>query len=161
MPDEDNDHCDAPKDGSRAPDWMPELDYWVADDASHPEIPFPENWEVCGVPDYEPFQTAAGQKRHGRKYMGWPMYSVADPVSAIDIVCSILEQMNPEAMDAWYALPDRFLRVSCGDSEMDAADLDSRGFSIPAEIIRRVRHLRLRVQVTFHPHAKVRFENGY
>lgn len=75
--------------------------------------------------------------------------------------CSVLEQMSPTALEQWYALPDRFLHMAAGDVDMDASKLESVGFVIPGDMIRRIRRLRLRVQVTFHPHAAVKVSSGF
>ncbi len=93
--------------------------------------------------------------------MAWPMYDIDDPVLAIETICSVLEKMSPTALEHWFALPDRFLRVSAGDTEMDHSKLNATGFLISSDAIRRIRHLRLRLQVTFCPNARVRVESGY
>ena len=41
-------------DNVRGPDRMPELDRCVAYNKPNPDIPWPDDWEVCGVPDFEP-----------------------------------------------------------------------------------------------------------
>ena len=72
------------------PDLGPELDYWVPDGEPDPDIPWPDNFEVCGVPAYEPF-ALRDPKRHGRTVMVWAMFSGNDPVRSIEVVCSVLE----------------------------------------------------------------------
>jgi hypothetical protein len=111
----------------RPPDWGPGLDFWVPDGERAPDIPWPHDFEVCGVPDYDPSPLAREPKRHGTTYMAWPMYSVGDPVRALDIFCSVLERMSPAALEQWYVLPDRFLHVACGDIEMEEGNLDQIG----------------------------------
>ena len=145
----------------RPPDWGPGLDYWVPDGEPDPDIPWPDNFEVCGVPDYDPSVFARDPKRHGTHTIALPMFRVDDPVRAIDVFCSVLEQMSPTALEHWYALSDRFLHITAADVDMDASNLESAGFMIPGEVIRRIRKLRLRVQITLHPHAKVTVSGGF
>jgi hypothetical protein len=38
---------------------------------------------------------------------------------------------------------------------MDAADMNTRGFEIPGPVLQRVRHLRIRLMIGFHPAADV------
>jgi hypothetical protein len=152
---------DAPDRPARPPDWGPELDFWVPDDGSDPDIPWPANFEVCGVPAYDPWPLDREPKRHGRTYMAWPMYNIDDPVRGIEAFCRVLEQMSPAALEHWYSLPDRVLSISAGDREMDFSDLDATGFLLPPALIRRVRHLRLRIQVTLCPKAAVRLLSRY
>jgi hypothetical protein len=38
---------------------------------------------------------------------------------------------------------------------MDAADMNARGFQIPGPLLQRVRRLRLRLMIGFHPAADV------
>ena len=143
------------------PDWGPGLDYWVADGEMDPDIPWPENFEVCGVPDYDPSPLAQDPKRHGTSMMAWPMYDVTDPVKAIEIFCSVLEGMSAEALQHWYALPDRFLHIAAGDRSMDNSQLDTFGLQIPPELVRRIRQLRIRLQITLHPASKIVVSSGY
>lgn len=75
--------------------------------------------------------------------------------------CSVLERMSPTALEHWFALSDRFLHITAGDSGMDASELESIGFVIPGDMIRRMRQLRLRVQVTLHPQAQVIVSGGF
>ena len=152
---------ESPAEYVRPPDWGPGLDYWVPDGEPDPDIPWPDNFEVCGVPDYCPSALPHDPKRHGRHLMVWPMFDIDDPVRAIEVVCSVLEQMSPAELEHWYALPDRFLHITAGDVDMDASKLESIGFVIPGDAIRRIRQLRLRVQVTFHPNARVRVSSGF
>jgi hypothetical protein len=143
------------------PNWMFEIDYWVADGDPDPDVPWPDDWEVCGMPDFEPLSMSAKDRRHGSKCLAWPMYAVQDPVASLDSVCSFLEQMTPAALAIWLSLPDRYLRMSCTDTEMDAAEMNTRGFFFPPNLIQRIRRLRLRLSVGFHPQAKIRWEIAY
>lgn len=136
------------------------MDYWVADGEVDPDIPWPENFEVCGVPDYDPSPLAKEPKTHGTTVMAWPMYDVRDPAGAVELFCSILEAMSQEAREHWDALPDRFLHIAGGDRTMDHSELDSVGLQIPPELVRRVRHLRIRLQITLHPASKVVVSSG-
>jgi len=82
------------------------------------------------------------------------MYNVSDPVAELDRICSILERMPPAELDKWLALQDRQLSFNCSDPEMDAADMDNRGFAIPGPLLQRVRRLRIRLMIGFHPAAE-------
>lgn len=144
----------------RPPDWGPGLDYWVPDGEPDPDIPWPENFEVCGVPDYVPELFGKEPKRPCIHVMAWPMFDINDPVRAIDVFCLVLEQMSPAAREHWYALPERFLHIAAADLDMDASRLDSDGFVIPGDMIRRIRQLRIRLQVTLHPHSQVKVSSG-
>jgi hypothetical protein len=110
---------------------------------------------------YDPWPLDREPKWHGRTYMAWPMYNIDDPVRGIEAFCRVLEQMSPAALEHWYSLPDRVLSISAGDREMDFSDLDATGFLLPPALIRRVRHLRLRIQVTLCPKAAVRLLSRY
>ena len=145
------------------PDWGPELDFWVPDGEPNIEIPWPDDFEVCGVPDYEPAALVKPNepKRHGRTYMAWPMYAIDDSTLAIETFCSVLERMSPAAFERWCALPDRFLRVSAGDTEMDWSNIGHTGLSIPGPTILRIRRLMLRLQITLCPNASVRILSGF
>ena len=100
------------------PDWGAGLDYWVPDGDPDPDIPWPDNFEVCGVPAYDPLPLAREPKRHGTHIMAWPMFDIDDPVRSIGVFCSVLERMGSGALEHWYALPDRFLHIVAGDVEM-------------------------------------------
>ncbi|HEY7336070.1 MAG TPA: hypothetical protein VH639_14370 [Bryobacteraceae bacterium] len=63
--------------------------------------------------------------------------------------------MPPEELDKWLALQDRHLSFNCSDPEMDAAEMDTRGFAIPGALLQRVRRLRIRLMIGFHPAAEV------
>ena len=89
------------------------------------------------------------------------MYRVSDPAVELTAVCQFLENMNPEVLAIWLSLQDRYLSMSCCDTEMDVAELDTRGFLIPPDLIRRIRRLRVRLQVSFHPQAVTRIIGGY
>lgn len=143
------------------PDWSFHMAYWVPDGDPEPDVPFPKDWEVCGVPDFDPLAFRPEYKRHGQTTLAWTMYDVVDPLSELDAVCQFLDGMSADAMVIWLSLQDRHLSMSCGDTEMDAAEMDTRGFHIPPELIRRIRRLRLRLQVSFHPHAATRIIGGY
>ena len=146
---------------TRLPDWSFHMAYWVADGDPEPNVPFPKDWEVCGVPDFDPLAFRPEYNRHGETTLAWTMYDVGDPLSELDAVCRFLEGMSPDAMAIWLSLRDRYLSMSCGDNEMNAAELDTRGFVIPPELIRRIRRLLLRLQVSFHPQAATRIIGGY
>ena len=79
----------------------------------------------------------------------------------LDAVCRFLEQMTAEAMAIWLSMQDRYLSVSCGDIEMDAAELSTRGFFIAPELMQRLRRLKIRLRVSFHPHAGTRMNIDY
>lgn len=80
------------------PDWGPGLEFWVPDEGPDPEIPWPDNFEVCSVPNPEPGVLEQGIRREGQTYMAWPMFSVADPAKSINVFCAILEKMSPTAL---------------------------------------------------------------
>jgi hypothetical protein len=141
--------------------WGFAMGHWIADGDPEPEIPFPEDWEVCGTPDFDPLELRLEYKRHGQTTWACPMYDVGDPLSELDAVCEFLEKMTADAMVIWLSLQDRYLSMACGDTEMDAAEMDTRGFHIPPELIRRTRRLRLRLRITFHPHATIRSDIDY
>lgn len=67
-------HVPAPH--SISPDWGPELDFWVPDDGSGPDICWPKDFEVCSAPEYEPASFARGPKRRGSAHMARPMYGI-------------------------------------------------------------------------------------
>lgn len=142
-------------------DWMPEITYWVEDGQPDPNVDWPEEWEVCGVPDRNPLGTEGEDVRYGRTTLAWPMYYVLDPVEELGRICSFLERMPPAELEKWLALQDRQLKFSCGDPEMDAADIDARGFQIPGPLIQRIRHLRIQLTIGFHPAAEVIYSGFY
>ena len=142
-------------------DWMFEISFWVADGASEPNVPWPDNWEVCAVPAFDPFTLTEQPKRSGQTWMAWPMYAVSDPVPELDAVCSFLERMSEDALQDWLSIPDRHLSLSCADLEMDFAQMNTNGFALPAALIRRIRHLRLRLEISFHPNAQTRWSFSY
>lgn len=84
-----------------------------------------------------------------------PMYRVSDPVEELQRICSFLERMPEEELQKWLALQDRQLTFSCSDPEMNAADMDARGFGIPGPLLQRLRRLRIRLMIGFHPAADV------
>jgi hypothetical protein len=143
------------------PDWSFHMAYWVPDGDPEPEVPFPKDWDVCGVPDYDPLAFRPEYKRHGETTLAWPMYRVSDPAAELAAVCQFLEGMAPEATAAWFSLQDRYMSMSCGDTEMDAAEVNTRGFFISPDLIRRIRQLRLRLQVSFHSQAATRIIVDY
>lgn len=55
------------------------------------------------------------------------MCDIDGPVRALDVFCSVLEQMSPTVLEQWYALPDRFLHLGVGDVDIDTSKLESRG----------------------------------
>jgi hypothetical protein len=141
--------------------WMFEMGHCVADGDPEPDVPWPSDWEVCGIPSFDPFLTSNKPKRRGTTCLAWPMYHVADPFLSLAAACLFLEQMTPAALEAWLSLPDRFLSMSCSNTEMDLAQMNTTGFSIPPELIVRIRRLGLRLRVSFHPHTKVRWDGSY
>lgn len=58
-------------------------------------------------------------------------------------------------LQKWLSLPDRQLTFNCSDPEMDAANMNTAGFYIPGPVLQRVRRLRIRVMIGFHPAADV------
>jgi hypothetical protein len=44
--------------------WGFAMGYWIADGDPEPEVPFPKDWEVCGVPDFDPLAFRPEYKRH-------------------------------------------------------------------------------------------------
>ena len=136
-------------------DWGPHLSYWVENGKPDPDVDWPENWEVCGVPDRNPLVIRDEDKQEGQTTLAWAMYHVSDPVEEIELICSFLERMPETEFQKWLALPDRQLSFNCSDSEMDAADMNARGFAIPGALLQRVRRLRLRLMIGFHPGAEV------
>jgi hypothetical protein len=84
-----------------------------------------------------------------------PMYHVLHPVEELDRICSFLEWMPQAEFEKWQALQDRQLKFSCSDAEMDAADMNSLGFQIPGPLIERLRRLRIRLMIGFHPGTEV------
>jgi hypothetical protein len=84
------------------------------------------------------------------------MYNVSSLVEEeLQRICSLLERMPPSELEKWLALEDRQLTFSCSDPEMDAADMNSRGFEVPGPALRQVRHLRIRLMIRFHPGSDV------
>jgi hypothetical protein len=135
--------------------------FWVEDGTPDPDVPWPKDWEVCGVPDRNPLALGDEDKRDGITTLAWPMYHVHDPVAELDHICSFLERMPEEELQNWVALQDRQLKFSCGEPEMDAADIDAHGFQIPGPLVQRVRHLRIQLTIGFHPHAEVIYGGSY
>jgi len=146
---------------ARLANWGFRLRYWIADGDPEPEVPFPEDWEVCGAPDFDPLALRPENKRHGQTTWAWPMYEVGDPLSELSAICRSLETMTPKAMVTWLSLQDRYLLIDCGDAEMDAAEMDTRGFFIPPDLIQRLRRPKIRLRVSFHPHAGTRVDIDY
>jgi hypothetical protein len=142
-------------------DWGFEIGFWIAEGDPEPDIPFPSDWEVCGWPDLDPLALRRENRRRGNTTLAWPMYHVVEPMAELNAVCQFLEQMAPMALDIWLALQDRFLSISCGDTEMDATNMDTLGFFISPELIQRIRSLRLRLRVSFHPRATIRMDVDY
>jgi len=136
-------------------DWGPHLSYWVEDGKPDPDVDWPEDWEVCGVPDRNRWAIRDEDKRDGRTTLAWAMYNVPDLVEELQRICSFLERMPPSELEKWLALQDRQLTFNCADPEMDAADMNTRGFEIPGALVQRVRRLRLRLMIGFHPAADV------
>ncbi|HLH03078.1 MAG TPA: hypothetical protein VKX25_09930 [Bryobacteraceae bacterium] len=132
----------------------------MPDGESDPDIPWPDNFEVCGVPDLEPSCFAQQTRRPATRMMAWPMYEIPDPVEGMELFCSILEDMSAEAMQQWFALPDRFFHIAAGDVDMDASEVDTKGLTIPGAVITRLRRLRVRTQITLHPHSRVKVWNS-
>ena len=64
-------------------DWSPHLAYWVEDGKANPEVDWPEDWEVCGVPDRNPLAFRDEDKRHGHTTLAWAMYNVPDLVEEL------------------------------------------------------------------------------
>jgi hypothetical protein len=136
-------------------DWSPHLSYWVEDGKPDPDVDWPENWEVCGVPDRNPLAIRDEDKRYGQTTLAWAMYNVPDLVDELQRICSFLEKMPESELEKWLALQDRQLTFSCSDPEMEAADMNTRGFAIPGALIQRVRRHRIRLMIGFHPGADV------
>lgn len=136
-------------------DFGTELSYWVEDGKPDPVVDWPDNWEVCGVPYPNPFAVREEDKREGRTTLAWPMYCVPDLVAELERICAFLERMPEVEMEKWLGLQDRSLTFSCRDREMDAAEMDAKGFTIPGAALRRARRLRIRLTVGFHPSAAV------
>ena len=63
--------------------WGFAMGYWIADGDPEPEVPFPKDWEVCGVPDFDPLAFRPEYKRHRRTTLAEPMYDVVDPLSEL------------------------------------------------------------------------------
>jgi hypothetical protein len=142
-------------------DWGPHLVYWVEDDKSDPDIDWPKNWEVCRYPNRNPLALRDEDKRPGNVTLAMPMYHVLDMIEELQHICSFLERMPQCELEKWLALQDRQLTFSCSDPEMDAADVNSRGFEIPGPVLLRVRSLRLRLMIGFHPAAEVVWNSIY
>jgi len=137
-------------------DWHPSLVYWVEDGKPGPDVDWPKNWEVCGWPDFDPLDFLNRDKRrHGNTCYAEPMYAVPDLVHELEHICSFLEQMPDVEREKWLALQDRQLTFSCRDPEIEPAEMDREGFYIPGPLLRRVRKLRLRLMIGFHPASKV------
>src|ERR1700722_10165185 len=105
-------------------DWSPQVSFWVEDGKPDPNIPWPEDWEVCGVPGRNPIAIRDEEKRDGTTTLAWPMYHVPDLTGELDRICSLLEQMREAELEHWLALPDRQVSFGCSDPEMDAADMN-------------------------------------
>jgi hypothetical protein len=118
-------------------------------------VDWPKDWEVCGVPNRNPFAIKDEDKRPGNITLAMPMYRVLDMVEELQHVCSFLERMPESELEKWLALQDRYVTFSAADPEMDATDVNSRGFAIPGAVLVRVRRLRLRLMVGFHPATDV------
>jgi hypothetical protein len=142
-------------------DWGPHLSYWVEDSKPDPLVDWPDDWEVCGVPNLDPLANRDEHRRHGNTTLAWAMYNVADVVGELQRICSFLEQMPPSELEKWLALQDRLLTFCAADQEMDAADMNIRGFEIPGPFIQRVRNLRLRLMIGIHPTTDVKFGFSY
>ena len=71
------------------PNWMFEMGYWVADGDPEPDVPWPSDWEVCGIPSFDPFLTSNKPKRRGTTCLAWPMYHVADPFLSLAAACFV------------------------------------------------------------------------
>lgn len=142
-------------------DWMPRITFWVEDGQRDPNVDWPENWDVCGWPDRNPMTTESEDRRHGNTTLAMPMYHVHDPLAELDRICSFLERTAQTELEKWPALQDRQLQISCGEPEMDAADVDARGFKIPGTLIQRIRNLRIQLTIGFHPAAEVIFGGIY
>jgi hypothetical protein len=136
-------------------DWGPHIAYWVEDGKPDPDVDWPEDWEVCGVPDRNPLAGPVEEQQHGQTTLAWAKYRVPDAIIELDRICSFLERMPPEELEKWLALQDRQLSFSCGDPEMDAADMNTRGFAIPGPLLQRVRRLHIRLMIGFHPAAEM------
>jgi hypothetical protein len=136
-------------------DWHPQFVYWVEDGKPDPDVDWPENWEVCGYPHQNPLAYQDKDKRPGKTCLAMPMYRVNEPVDELQRICSFLERMPEEELQKWLALQDRQLTLSCSDPEMDAANMDTVGFNIPGPVLQRVRRLRIRLMIGFHPDADV------
>jgi hypothetical protein len=139
----------------------PKSPYWVEGGQPDPHVDWPENWKVCGWPDRNPMTTEGEERRHGNTTLAMPMYNVLQPVEELDRICSFLERMPQPELEKWLALQDRQLQISCGEPEMDAADVDARGFQIPGPLIQRIRHLRIQLTIGFHPAAEVIYSGSY
>jgi hypothetical protein len=146
---------------ARPPNWGFEIGFWIPDGDPKLEVPFPDDWDVCGWPDFDPLAFRPEGRRHGQTTWAIPMYDVVDPMAELDFVCGFLEQMAPATLSIWLSLQDRYLSMNCGDTEMDEANMDAQGFFISPELIQRVRRLRLRLRVSFHPRAKIRSDVNY
>jgi hypothetical protein len=142
-------------------DWSPEINFWVEDGKPDPDIPWPDDWEVCGVPDRNPVAIREEDKRDGTTTLAWPMYPGPDLCHELDRICSLLEQISEAGLERWLALPDRHVSFGCSDAEMDAADMDTSGFQIPGPLLQRVRRLRIRLMIGFHPGAAIRYNVRY
>ena len=137
-------------------DWGPSLVYWVEDGKPDPDVDWPDNWEVCQWPDSDPLEFVnRDQRRHGKTLLAMPMYSVSDPIYELEHICSFLERMSTVEREEWMALQDRQLTFSCSDSEIEAAEMESKGFHIPGPVLHRICALRLRLMIGFHPASKV------
>lgn len=142
-------------------DWMPHLSYWVEDGKPDPKVNWPENWEVCGWPDRNPIATEGEDRTYGYTTLAMPMYNVLQPIEELDRICAFLERMPQAELEKWLALQDRQLKFSCGEPEMDAADIDACGFQIPGPLIQRIRNLRIQLNIGFHPYAEVIYSGIY
>jgi hypothetical protein len=136
-------------------DWGIELVYWVEEGKPDPDVDWPKNWEVCGYPQSNPLAIREEDKRPGNVCLAMPMYNVLDPVEELDRICSFLERMPQAELENWNALQDRQLSFGCSDPEMDAADMNKNSFQIPGPLLQRVRRLRIRLMIGFHPAADV------
>jgi hypothetical protein len=70
---------------------MFEIGYWVAEGEPGPDIPWPTDWEVCGVPSLDPVSLSPNPKREGANTLAWPMYNISDPMRSLADGCTFLD----------------------------------------------------------------------
>ena len=143
------------------PNWGFEIAFFVADGEPVPDVPWPDNWEVCSVPDFDPFCLPTETRRHGSKWLAWPKYSVENPIIELNAICAFFDRMTPSSIELWRGLKDRFVSMSCGDLEMDSSHIGARGFFVPPETIQSIRGLGIRLRIGFHPGARIRWDMNY